>query len=468
MIFSSLTFIYAFFPIVILLYFLFKNRTYRNCILLLASTIFYAWGEPKYILVMLCSVFSAYIGGLLISYFDKKCISCLKKTSMIVTLFILVGILLIFKYLNLFVDTFHSILSVNITIKKIVLPIGISFYTFQILSYIIDLYRGKVKLQKNFFTLLLYVSFFPQLIAGPIVRYETIESELKNRKENWNDFTSGLEVFIFGLAKKVLLANNLAKLADGIYAMGIEKMGTLFTWLAVIAYTFQIYFDFSGYSDMAIGLGRIFGFHFPQNFYYPYIATSITDFWRRWHISLSTWFRDYIYIPLGGNRVAPFRHVFNILITWALTGFWHGAQWNFLLWGLYYALLLLIEKYFFAKLLKKIPAFIQWVYTFLLVSIGWVIFSKESIHEILSVLKNMFMYTASSPLDIIASNSQLVPAIFVLPFAIVFSFPLFKKFMEGNSTFIIIIREALCLLLFALCIISLLSSTYNPFIYFRF
>ena len=468
MVFSSLAFLYVFLPLITVLYFVWNNRIYRNIVLLAFSVFFYAWGEPKYIIVMLLSVICAYVGGLLIEYFKKREKKGLSLAVTLLTTAVLVGFLLVFKYLNLFVDTFNSIFSTGISIRKMVLPIGISFYTFQILSYVIDLYRSKVKLQKNFFTLLLYVCFFPQLIAGPIVRYETVELELHERKESWNDFVSGLETMIFGLAKKVLLANNLAKVADGIYGLGVENVGTLFSWVAVIAYTFQIYFDFSGYSDMAIGLGRMFGFHFPDNFNYPYVATSITDFWRRWHISLSTWFRDYIYIPLGGNRVSKWRHVINIFVVWALTGFWHGAQWSFLLWGLYYAILLLVEKFLLAKALKKTPVVIRWIYTFFFVIIGWVIFYNESVTDIIAVLRAMFTYSPASPIDVMASNSQLIPSMLLFPVAAIVAFPVFKRFTKSKSPAVTVVREIVCIVLLALCIICLLSSTYNPFIYFRF
>lgn len=468
MVFSSLSFIYAFFPLVVILYYLCKNRVYRNVVLLLSSLFFYAWGEPKYIAVMLCSVLCAYLGGLLIAHFKQKEQKKLSLVAMICTAAIIVSFLLIFKYLNLFVDTFNSIFAVDIPIRRFVLPIGISFYTFQILSYVVDLYWGKVNLQRNYFDLLLYVCFFPQLIAGPIVRYETVELELRSRKESWDDFVRGMELFIFGLAKKVILANNLALVSDSIYQLGIGNVGTLMAWIAALCYTLQIYFDFSGYSDMAIGLGRMFGFHFPQNFNYPYTATSVTEFWRRWHISLSTWFRDYIYVPLGGNRVKPWRHILNILAVWAMTGFWHGAQWSFLLWGLYYGLILLIEKFLMAKLLKKLPIFVKWVYTFVLVMIGWVIFSNESIPEIIEVLKAMFTFSSRLPLEALASNSAFVLSALSIPFAIVFAFPVAKRFTESETVWVTAVREVVCLLLLGVCIAFLLSSTYNPFIYFRF
>ncbi|MBR6530110.1 MAG: MBOAT family protein [Clostridia bacterium] len=468
MVFSSLTFLCAFLPLVVLLYYACKKRTWRNAVLLVFSLLFYAWGEPKYIFVMLASVLVAYLGGFAIEFFKRREKQGFARAAMVVTTVILVGCLVVFKYLGLFAETFRALFSQNLNVVRLVLPIGISFYTFQILSYVIDLYWGKVVLQKNYFTLLLYLSFFPQLIAGPIVRYETVEDELKNRKETWQGFVAGLEKFIFGLAKKVLLANNLARLADGIYGYGIEKAGTLFAWVAVIAYTLQIYFDFSGYSDMAIGMGRMFGFHFPQNFNYPYIATSVTDFWRRWHISLSTWFRDYIYIPLGGNRVKPWRHAFNLLVTWALTGFWHGAQWSFLLWGLYYAALLLLEKFVLAAFLKKLPKFFGWLYTLFFVVIGWVIFYNESVWEIVKTLGALFVPSGTSPLDLISSDSSLGTALLFLPVSAVFAFPVLRRFLEKESPTAVLCREAICLVLFVLSFACLISSTYNPFIYFRF
>lgn len=468
MVFSSLSFLYFFFPAVVILYYLCKNRVYRNTVLLIASLLFYAWGEPKFIVVMILSVICAYIGGLLIDKLGKLQKYTAKKATMTVTVVVLVGVLFVFKYLNLFADTVNAIIPGMLSFKKIILPIGISFYTFQILSYVIDVYRGTVKLQTNFFYLLLYVCFFPQLIAGPIVRYETIELEIRNRNENWVEFVGGLERFIFGLAKKVILSNNLAKIVDGIYGVGIEESGTVLAWIAVLAYTLQIYFDFSGYSDMAIGIGRMFGFHFLENFNYPYMANSVTDFWRRWHISLSTWFKDYIYIPLGGNRVGKLRHIFNLLAVWALTGFWHGAQWSFLLWGLYYGVILIFEKFVLAKILDKLPQIFRWIYTFLLVIIGWVIFYNESLADIFTTLKVLFVYSSGPISQILASNAVIIPALAAIPIGLVCSFPIFKKLFNGDGACITIVREAVCFILLVLCIIFLLSSSYNPFIYFRF
>ena len=340
MVFSSITFVYAFFPLVAAAYYLSKNRVYRNVVLLLASLLFYSWGEPRFLLLMLAATLAAYCGGLLM----ERC-TAHRKLILIVTVVLLVGNLFVFKYLNFFSENLSALFGWS-ALPKLTLPIGISFYTFQILSYVIDLYRGEIRVQRNYFYLLLYVSFFPQLIAGPIVRYETVEQEIQERHESIDDVAAGLRRFILGLAKKVILANNIARIAETIYAGDSAVYGTTLYWLAAVAYALQIYFDFSGYSDMAIGLGRMFGFHFLENFDHPYTALSITDFWRRWHISLSTWFRDYVYIPLGGNRVKKSRWIRNILVVWALTGFWHGAQWNFLFWGLYYGLLLLAEKLF--------------------------------------------------------------------------------------------------------------------------
>ena len=300
--------------------------------------------------------------------------------------------LIFFKYTNFILENITRVTKADITFMDIILPIGISFYSFQILSYVIDLYNKKVEVQRNIFSLALYVSLFPQLIAGPIVRYETVEDELKNRKENLPDILSGFKRFIVGLSKKIIIANNMGLIADSIFVLNNSNIGTLIMWLGVLAYTLQIYFDFSGYSDMAIGLGKMFGFHFLENFNYPYIAKSITDFWRRWHISLSSWFRDYIYIPLGGNRVSKLKWIRNICVVWLLTGLWHGASWNFVLWGAYFAIILLIEKIFLLKFIEKSPKIIQWLYAIFLIMLGWVIFRCESMELMKNVLSKMFVY----------------------------------------------------------------------------
>lgn len=470
MIFSSLTFLYFFLPVTVVLYFLCKKRVYRNLILLIMSLLFYAWGEPRYILLLLLATLEAYMGGVLIDHAGKAGKLRVQKATLIIAITLLVLNLVIFKYLNFFCDNLSSLIPQLGTIPAIVLPIGISFYTFQTLSYVIDLYRGKVAVQKNFCYLLLYVSFFPQLIAGPIVRYDTVESEICRRHETWDDVAIGLKRFIIGLSKKVLLANTVARTAEIIYAGSPDIYGTAAYWVASLAYTLQIYFDFSGYSDMAIGLGRIFGFHFLENFDYPYISRSITEFWRRWHISLSTWFRDYIYIPLGGNRVSKPRWILNILLVWALTGFWHGANWNFIFWGLYYALLLLLEKLFLGKYLKQFPAILQWLYTFFFVNLGWVLFNLTDFSQLHLALQSMFVYRPTDWLGIVSDNSDILSSvIFLLP-AFVLSFPVLKRPLEHipehpiGAAVVNVFDFALLLI----CITCLISASYNPFIYFRF
>ena len=468
MVFSTLTFLYVFLPLVLILYFLSKNRTYRNVVLLIFSLLFYAWGEPKYIFLMLAASLVAYIGGLLIHKLDEAKTQTARKAVFIVTVCLLTANLFVFKYLNFTVDNLNKIFSASIAIRKIVLPIGISFYTFQILSYVIDLYRHKIGVQKNYFYLTLYVAFFPQLIAGPIVRYQTIEEEINLRHETMDDVAAGMRRFIVGLAKKVILANNIGAIATHIYSQTNDFYGTSLYWLAALAYTLQIYFDFSGYSDMAIGLGRMFGFHFLENFRYPYVATSITDFWRRWHISLSSWFRDYIYIPLGGNRCSKARWIFNLCVVWVLTGFWHGAQWNFMLWGVYYAALLLLEKLFLGKFLDRLPKFVQWIYTFFFVIIGWVIFNSESLAQIGSTVKKMFCFAPSNMISILSSDSSILSSLIYIPLGLLCMLPWNEKLTFKNTP----VRNALlniaCFGLLLVCIMYILSSSYNPFIYFRF
>ena len=463
MIFSSLTFLYAFLPVTAALYYLCRNRVWRNSILLIASLIFYAWGEPRLVALLLLAALEAYVGGLLLN--RKK-----SKTVLSVTVVLLVANLAVFKYLNFFCDNLSGLIPALGNVPRIALPIGISFYTFQILSYVIDLYRGKVSVQKNFFYLLLYVSFFPQLIAGPIVRYETVELEIRNRNESFSDAAAGARRFIRGLAKKVLLANSVAVVAERIYGGDPAVYGTGAYWIASVAYTLQIYFDFSGYSDMAIGLGRVFGFHFLENFNYPYVSRSVTEFWRRWHITLSTWFRDYIYIPLGGNRVSKGKWIRNILIVWALTGFWHGAQWNFILWGLYYAALLLLEKLLWGKALEKLPAGIQWLYTAFLVNLGWVLFDRTDFSALAQTLFTLFVYRPTDWIGMAASSSDLVTALPMLLPAILFSFPVLEKpiqRLDGSNAGRIAL-DLICLVLLMMCISCLISAAYNPFIYFRF
>ena len=467
MVFSSLPFVYFLFPAVFLLYFVWNNRVWRNAVLLCASLFFYAWGEPKFLPVMLLAATEAYVGGLLMERFRASDRPKGEKTVFVVTVALLLANLFIFKYLNFAVDNLNLLFGGGLAVPEIVLPIGISFYTFQILSYVIDLHRGEVAVQRNWFCLTLYVSFFPQLIAGPIVRYQTVEDEILNRKENLDDVAAGVERFIVGLAKKVILANRIALIAETIYAGDPTVYGTAMYWVAAVAYTLQIYFDFSGYSDMAIGLGRIFGFHFLENFDYPYTALSITDFWRRWHISLSSWFRDYVYIPLGGNRVSRGRWVRNILIVWALTGFWHGAQWNFLFWGLYYAALLLAEKLLYGKALEKLPKALRWGYTMFFVVLGWVLFNLTDFGRMWAAVRQMFAFRPTDWLGVAAANTAILRAFLYLPLGLVCMLPLAKRLrLRGNAG--TAVSHILHLILAGICVVFLISSKYNPFIYFRF
>ena len=472
MLFSSLTFIFYFLPLCLLLYYIIPRKfiKIRNAILLVFSLIFYAWGEPKYIVLMLLTVFISWFFGLLIEKYKKK--KTQKRVLFIVSIIAVIASLLYFKYTNFFIDNINGIFNTNIKLKSIVLPVGISFYTFQILSYLIDLYRGKIKVQKNFFNLSLYISFFPQLIAGPIVTYETIEDQLENRKETLDKAVQGAERFIIGLGKKVIIANNMALIADTIFNSTIlGEYSRLVLILGVIAYTFQIYFDFSGYSDMAIGLGKIFGFDFLENFNYPYMAKSVTDFWRRWHISLTSFFREYIYIPLGGNRVPKLRWILNISIVWLLTGFWHGAAWTFIIWGIYYLVLLLSEKMIFSKIKIKIPTIIKMFLTFILVNIGWIIFRTNSLNDLGLILSHIVVKgDGVSLISFLNNNSNVISSLPYLVPAIFFSFNIVLKLDEKFKDNIIydILKKIVLIGIFVWCISILVSSLYNPFIYYRF
>ena len=466
MVFSSTIFVFLFLPLVLLCYFLAPKKL-KNYILLFFSLVFYIFGGPKFLLVLLFVVLIDYIGAILINKTNKK------KLFLILTLILNISTLVYFKYTGFFLENVNNIFGLNITIPDIVLPIGISFYTFQAMSYVIDVYRNKVALQKNYFILLLYVSLFPQLVAGPIVRYETIEKELKTRKTTFQDVEYGIRRFILGLAKKVIIANQMGALADTIFTS--SDISTPVAWLGAIAYMFQIYFDFSAYSDMAIGLGRIFGFKFLENFNFPYISKSITEFWRRWHISLSTWFRDYIYIPLGGNRKGIRRQIINLFIVWLLTGFWHGAEWNFIIWGLYYFVFLMLEKFVFNKVLAKTLNVIRHVYTLFIILIGWVIFRCDS----LTSLKEMFVSMFTLKITEFSLNELLIyletyAIYFVL--AIIFSMPVYYKIVdkinslkEGKLKLALnIFHYGSLIIVFIITIMFLAYSSYNPFIYFRF
>ena len=465
MVFSSFTFLFIFLPLVLLTYFLAKKRQYRNIVLLVFSLIFYAWGEPVYVLLMLLSIIVNYFIALKIERRKKG-----KKKWMIMDVIFNLGIIGFFKYGNFMIQNINSIFHSNIGEMNLALPIGISFYTFQVLSYVIDVYRKTVPAQKSMVNLGMYVTLFPQLIAGPIVRYETVAEEIENRKENFNEVVEGLKRFFIGLGKKVLIANQMALIADTIYGGDLEVTGTIALWLAAISYTLQIYFDFSGYSDMAIGLGRMFGFHFLENFNYPYIAKSITDFWRRWHISLSTWFRDYVYIPLGGNRVNKLKWLRNILVVWLLTGLWHGASWNFILWGVYYGVILIIEKVFLGKLIEKLPKVLQHIYALFFIIIGWVIFRVEDFSQMGIVLQKMFIWQASGIIDNIVLNFDIFSSLPYILIGIIGSVPLLARIREKRreTTTYQVASSIWSFGVFILSICFLLVATYNPFIYFRF
>ncbi len=456
--FTSLIFLFIFFPLFLLTYFVCKKRSIRNIVLFIFSLFFYAWGEPIYVFLVLFSIFVNYILTKLIAK-NKN------KFTFILTLIFDIGILVIFKYVPFIVTSINSLLRINLPVPNIILPIGISFYTFQMLSYVIDVYRGKVKVQKNIIYLGCYIIAFPQLIAGPIVRYATIEDELDNRQENMDDFTIGVRRFIVGLVKKILIANVMGLIATEILSQNASVYGFVGSWVAIICYSFQILFDFSGYSDMAIGIGRMLGFHYLENFDYPYIAQSITDFWHRWHISLSTFFRDYVYIPLGGNRVKMPRFILNILIVWGLTGLWHGASVNFILWGLYYGVILLIEKLFLKKYLDKLPRIFRHIYTLVIIMFGWVLFRSLTFNEITNIFSSMFMANGLGNLNLFGYiNFFNFSTILAFILIIIFVMPIDKKIKEKYP----VVSDILLIILFILAIMEIIIGSYNPFIYFRF
>lgn len=458
MVFSSLIFLFLFLPSVLFCYYLIpqENITWKNYTLLIFSIFFYFYGEPRLIVVLAFSLMLNYLFGLKMS-------SRHKKLYLILAVIFNVGNLAFFKYTNFFITNINSLFATNIDLLKVIMPIGISFYTFQAMSYVIDSYRDESLIQKNPLYVFLYVIMFPQLIAGPIVRYEDVALQIENREHTIEKFSHGIDRFIQGLAKKVLLANSFAVIADSVFDKDISQINnSSLVWFAAIAYTLQIYFDFSGYSDMAIGLGKMFGFEFLENFNYPYISKSITEFWRRWHISLSTWFRDYIYIPLGGNRLGFSRQIVNMFIVWFLTGFWHGAEWNFILWGLYYGLILTIEKLFLLKFLKKHIIFSH-LYTIILVIVGWVLFRVTSLGQVWHFMKLMFSFKGGIHNQVIFFLNEYKIELIL---GIVFSTPIIYKIKKTRlSQIILIIIE---ILVFVLILMTLLQSSYNPFIYFRF
>lgn len=466
MIFSSITFLYYFLPFALILYFAVPYKL-KNTALLLLSLIFYAWGEPRYVLLMTLSIICGYVFGILIERFrDGK----LSKLFATVSIAISLSFLLFFKYCDFFIDNFNMLTGSSLSFLRLALPIGISFYTFQIISYTADIYRKKTKAQKNIINLAVYISLFPQLIAGPIVRYTDIEVQLIKRTHTLQKISSGIRLFVIGLSKKILIANALGELC-GVYHASQEK-SLLFCWIYAIAYALQVYFDFSGYSDMAIGLGRIFGFNFCKNFNYPYISESISEFWRRWHISLGSWFKDYVYIPLGGNRVSNFKHIRNILIVWALTGFWHGASWNFIIWGLYFSIFLIAEKFLFKDFLKN-HKIIGHVYVFIVVLISFVIFSFTNMKDAVACIYGMFLFVKE---PIITSEHMYYIRSFigVLFIAIAGAFPIlptiYEKLKQTNyGSKVLVIAEPVGLVfLILLCTSYLVDGSFNPFLYFRF
>ena len=476
MVFSNLVFLFIFLPIVLAIYYI-SPRKLKNIILLIASLIFYAWGEPVYVFLMLISIAINYVFGLLVANKEKNG----KRKKVILVISIIANLLILgyFKYANFFIDLINNVFSTTIGFQDLPLPIGISFFTFQAMSYVIDVYRDDAKVQRNIFDLALYIALFPQLVAGPIVRYTTIAEELKNRVHNMDLFVKGVQQFILGLSKKVIIANPMGEIADTIFATPTSEMSVTTIWLGIIAYSIQIYFDFSGYSDMAIGLGKMFGFKFLINFNYPYISRSVSEFWRRWHISLSSWFRDYIYIPLGGNRGGTFKTYRNILIVWTVTGFWHGASWTFMAWGFYYGVLIAVERAGMLKWINKLPRPLQHVYVIMIVMVGWIFFRADNFTYSFDYIQGMFGIGAATLFDntaslIINDNGYL----FILAF--IFAMPVYPWVMDKlnalqvkvNSSIFTTMRnmvEPIVFMLLLLVItVYLVNSTYNPFIYFRF
>ena len=471
MVFSSIPFLFFFFPACLVLYYLVPFKV-KNIILLLFSLIFYSWGEPIYIVLMLFSSLVNYLTGIFI---EKSKSDKVQKLILALCVIINLGLLGFFKYTNFFIDQVNAVTKAGIEAMEIALPIGISFYTFQNMRYSIDVYRKDYNAEKSFITYLAYITMFPQLIAGPIVRFSTVREELRNRTINLEKTSLGVARFLVGIFKKVLIANNIGMLWDTISAQSSDGLSIATAWLGAAAYTLQLYFDFSGYSDMAIGMGHMLGFTFNENFNYPLSAVSVTDFWRRWHISLSTWFRDYVYIPLGGNRKGKGRTLFNLLVVWTLTGFWHGAAWNFMIWGFYYGVLLILEKNVWGKLLNKLPSFFGHIYTLFIVVFGFTIFVFDDMTALSEYVKQMFGFTSTCFIDK-GILEYLVNYGAVIILAAVFSFPVCKAVRERieSSESIALKRTAgvltavVYIALFVISISYIVNASYSPFLYFRF
>ncbi len=468
MVFSSLFFLFVFLPLTLLLQHFMPNVRLKNIVILIASLIFYAWGEPKWIIVMLAVTLIDYLAGIQV---DKHRGTKKAKVALALSVVITLGALIVFKYMNFFTENIFSLFGSDFK-TNIALPIGISFYTFQAMSYVIDVYRGDVKCQRSYPRLLLYVSMFPQLIAGPIVRYSDIEKEIEKRSVTFEKISQGITRFVIGLFKKAIFANFLGETATMFLDGDLTQITAVQSWVGIMAYFFQIYFDFSGYSDMAIGLGKIMGFSFPENFNYPYMAKSITEFWRRWHITLSSFFRDYIYIPLGGNRK---HHMFNLLVVWVATGFWHGASWNFILWGFYYFVLLVLEKKVYGKYLEKLPVILRRLYSILAVVAGWVFFYYEDMSAVGGLFKAMLGFNGFSQAG---DGTVILNRLLLFVAAIIASTPIVTRIIKnikvivsrkkGGKEAVQIITTVFQIAMLFVCVSALVGSTYNPFLYFRF
>lgn len=469
MIFSSVFFVFLFLPIVLLAYFIVPGKL-KNVVILISSLIFYAWGEPVYIVLMIFSIVYNYIAGIEIDYHREEGRDGRVKFVFLMSVVVNLLILGFFKYYGFVIDNLNHILPIEIPNRALALPIGISFYTFQTLSYVIDVYWGNVKVQKNLIYFGTYISMFPQLIAGPIVRYADVEEQLSGRRVSLAKIGSGAAWFLRGLGKKVLLANNIGMAYDAIAALPGDEVSVLAAWIGCAAYTFQIYFDFSGYSDMAIGLGRMFGFDFMKNFDYPYTSTSITEFWRRWHISLGSWFREYVYIPLGGNRVSTPKHIRNLFVVWMLTGLWHGAAWNFIFWGVYYGVLLMVEKYLLMDILERLPGIIRHIYTMLLVMIGWVFFFSPSMGGAVGYIGRMFGIGAAglvNPTAVYYLYNYILLFLVLIICSVPYTYKKFSGFMQRRRSRLGVAIAAY-VAIFVLSAAYLVNATYNPFLYFRF
>ncbi|MDR7078858.1 alginate O-acetyltransferase complex protein AlgI [Neobacillus niacini] len=471
MVFSNLVFLFAFLPVVLLLYYI-ARVDLKNAVLLIASLVFYAWGEPQYVFLMLFSIGMNYLFGLGVQKFSTNILW--KKTILIISIISNLLVIGYFKYSSFVLDNLNAILGTSWNVGELPLPIGISFFTFQAMSYVIDVYRNDAKVQKSLTSLALYITLFPQLVAGPIVRYNDVEEQITRRSVDINKFNDGIKRFIIGLSKKVLVANGFATIADSVFTAPANELSVATAWIGIIAYSLQIYYDFSGYSDMAIGLGKMFGFDFLENFNYPYISKNASEFWRRWHISLSTWFKDYLYIPLGGNRKGNLKTFRNILIVWTATGFWHGASWSFMIWGFYFGILICLERFGFLSFLNKLWTPLQHAYLILVVMVGWVFFRADNFSYSFEFLQSMFNLNQQALFDntsILFLHDNII--LFIV--GILFSTPILQKIKHINikssktfSSLSSFSSSVVYMILMFAVVVYLVNSSYNPFIYFRF